>query len=293
MLPPVSERSDYSNPAIPEGINVGDEHPLKEFFWLTGGIAVLTVLVVMALAWLGAVMGSVVSFETERRIAAGVATRFGNTSSDSAADRYLQELADRLTRADALPPGMSVQIHYVDDAAVNAFATLGGHIVVTRGLIEAMPNENALATVLAHEIAHVKERHVMRSLGRGVLISVALGILTGATGDDLAGDLVGSAGVTTALGFSRDQEHEADRIALANVAALYGHVRGAAGLFEALERRADAAPPEWLSTHPDPRNRIAALHRQAEQAGWTSEGATTPLPPLLPARQSADAAAKE
>lgn len=278
---PLNERPEFSNSEIPEGINYSDEHPLKEFFWLTGGMAVLVVLVVIAFSWLGALMGSLVPFETEREIAAAFAPHFAGEvkERDAAIEAYLQDVADRLTRAEPLPQGMTVTLHYADIAEMNAFATLGGNIVVTRGLIEAMPNENALATVIAHEIAHVKERHVMRSLGRGVLTTIALSIVMGSTGDNV-GDLVGQAGITTALSFSRDQEHEADAVGQRNVHALYGHVGGVSGLFEAMEqKRANAAPPEWLSTHPEYRNRIAALAQQAKQDGW-GVGATIAIPPL-------------
>ena len=73
-------------------------------------------------------------------------------------------------------------MHYDDDADVNAFATLGGHIVVYPGLLEAVPDENALAMVLAHEIAHVRHRHPIVGLSRSAADATALETLARAYG---------------------------------------------------------------------------------------------------------------
>jgi predicted Zn-dependent protease len=269
----------YTNPPIPEGINVTDEHPLKEFVWLGGGVAAAVVVLVIVFAWLGHIVGSLVPFETELRLATSVGRHFTPTT-DAPERAVLQDLADRLTAADPLPEGMSVTVHLLDDDQINAFATLGGHIVVARGLLDAMPSENALALVLAHEIAHVRERHVIRTLSRGVLTSLAMAVLFGAAEGDLADGFAGQAGVTAGLTFSRAQEREADVLALRGVHALYGHVAGATALFDVLAGSGRYTPPEWLSTHPQDGKRSDALLRLAQRNGWPLVGELTPLAPL-------------
>ena len=77
-------------------------------------------------------------------------------------------------------------MHYDDDAVVNAFATLGGHIVVYQGLLEAVPDENALAMVLAHEIAHVRHRHPIVGLSRSAALGFALMLLGADSGAQTA-----------------------------------------------------------------------------------------------------------
>ena len=64
---------------------------------------------------------------------------------------------------------MKLRVHYVDTAVPNAFAALGGHIAVTRGLYESVQSENALALVLAHEIAHVRARDPIAGIGGGLI----------------------------------------------------------------------------------------------------------------------------
>ena len=273
----------YSNPEIPEGINVSPEHPLKEFAQLTAGVLGLVALAVLVVGWLGGIVGALLPFETERRLGEPIgeflAAGYG---AHPAQTQALQNIADRLATAQPLPDGMRVRLHYSADDTVNAFATVGGNLVIHRGLICALNSENALAMVIAHEMAHVRERHVVRSLGRGVLTSIVLATVTGGSDIGAGAGVVQQAGLTTSLVYSRDQEREADRLALANLASLYGHAAGATALFNALgDSHGKRYAPEWLATHPDTLRRIATVEAQAREAGWALDGALSPLTPTL------------
>lgn len=277
-MSPAEQR--FQNPQIREGINVSPEHPLREFIWLGGGLLALILCLSLALGWLGHILGAWLPFEAEMRLASSVSSSLPE-SSDSPARLELQKLADKLTAAEPLPPGMQIRIHLLDSPERNAFATLGGHIFVLRGLIEAMPHENALAMVLAHEIAHVRERHVIRSLSRGVLTSLMLALLSGNAQSDLAGGLATQAGFSTAMSFSRSMENAADAQALTNLHALYGHVGGASVLFEKLQAEQPQQLPEWFSSHPDSAQRILSLAALAQQNGWPQSGSFAPLASAL------------
>ena len=199
---------------------------------------------------------------------------------------YLQSLADRLAALMDLPEGMTITVHYQDDDLVNAGATLGGHVLMYRGLVERMPHENALAMVLAHEIAHIKLRHPVRSLGRGMVLAVAIAALTGASGNSLGSSFVGEAGLLTALNFSRDQEAAADAAGQAAVVALYGHASGSADLFGILLEEERATPlaasrMRFLRSHPLSEDRIAAMRQQAQSMHWSVDQPTTPLPDFI------------
>jgi predicted Zn-dependent protease len=196
----------------------------------------------------------------------------------------LQALADRLSARMSLPEDLRVTVHYIDDEQVNAFATLGGHVFVNRGLLERLPNENALAMVMAHEIAHAANRDPAAALGGGVLLQLALAVVLGSTPDSLE-DLLFGPNALLLLAFSREAEHRADDDGLAAVAALYGHVADAGWLFETiLEELAvsdTGEPPALLNTHPLSRDRIMALDGLAESRGWALEGPITPLTPAI------------
>ena len=203
------------------------------------------------------------------------------TTGDVAVQTWLQTLANALADGMALPDGMVIHVRYIDDGTVNAFATLGGHILVFRGLIDATPNENALAMVLAHEIAHIKHRDPIVALGRGALIGTALAALTGVSGNDMAGRVLGDAGLMTSLHFSREQESAADSEALAAVARHYGHVAGATLIFEHFleeENKDGSRLPELFATHPASQRRIDRLRREAAENHWSDAGETTALP---------------
>lgn len=267
----------YSNPRIPENINVTDEHPLKEFAWLVGAVAAIAVVLLLLFGFFGEYLAKQIPFEYEQRLAADVP--LPDTLPKGEWQAYLQGLADRLIVGMDLPEGMAITVHVVDNDMVNAFATLGGHVVFYRGLLERLPHENALAMVMAHEIAHVKHRHPAAALGRGVMTGLLITTLTGPEAGAGA-DFLGSAGLLSSLSFSRDAEREADREALAAVQRLYGHVSGATALFSVLmqaQGNAGFTPPEFVSTHPLTEERIQAMREYAHQQGWAQKEPLTAL----------------
>lgn len=267
----------YSNPEIPEGINTSTQHPLKEFVLLTGGVIGIVAVAVLVLGLLADQLAHYIPFEVETRMTEG---RLPDNAVAGPMQNYLDGLAQRIVKAQEFPPDMQVTVHYLDDETVNAFATLGGNVFMFRGLLEKLPNENAVAMVLAHEIAHIKHRHPIRSMGRGITIALALTMVSASLGDVMVDRVVGNTGSLTALTFSRDQEREADETALKTLVTLYGHVNGADDLFKTLQKEAGSMEvPEFFSTHPLSENRINEIHAfGAESALPGKDVAATPLP---------------
>lgn len=278
-------KMQYDNPKIPEGINVSSEHPLKEFAQLLIGAVVLVAILVAGLALLAEQLVRYVPFEMEKEIAANYP---GKLPPRTAVTDYLQTLADQLAKAQDLPADMRITVHYVDDNTVNALATLGGNVVFFRGLVEKLPDENALAMVMAHEIAHIKHRHPIIALGRGVVVGLALAALTNFSGNGLAGNVLSDAGLLTVLSFNRDQEAEADRSALAALARHYGHVSGADTFFVRMQElpahKSRENFPTFMSTHPATQDRIETLRALAQQNGWAMDRPTVPLPEAIQAQ---------
>ena len=250
----------------------------------------IVVAVTFLLAWSAESLVRHIPFSVEVGLAGKYATQ---PDYDDATTAYLQQLAARLAAAQNLPQDMKITVHYVDEDTINAFATLGGHIVVFRGLLEKIPDENTLAMVISHEIAHIQHRHPIMSLGRGLVVGLALAALTGLSDIDIAGDVLGEAGLLTVLKFSREQELEADRTALAALAKVYGHIGGANELFKMFQDVAVSGnrPPQLLSSHPHTERRIEAINTLAATYGWRSDGTSTPLPEPVERRLQRDAKA--
>ena len=272
-----------SNRRPDEGINATDEHPLREFAWLMAG-TVAAVIAAVFLVTVGARwLAPKVPYRYEARLAQslGVDALLGDAQGDARgqdARLALQALADRLARRMRLPEGMSVKVAYLDTATVNAFATLGGHTGFHRGLIERLDSEDALAAVMAHELAHLAHRHPVASVSSGLAVGLLLSVVSGSS----AGAALGGAGELTLRSFSREQEREADREAMRVVAEEYGHLGGAIDLFDAFERATGGgAGIEWLHTHPASVRRGDAVREWARTHGVPIDGARTQLPPAL------------
>jgi predicted Zn-dependent protease len=268
----------YHNPQPPEGINVSQNHPLLDFLRLLGGLLVISAIVFGALALLADKLAKYIPFEKEREVSSRFAGEFPEPGPMST---YLQQLADRVAAEQDLPAGMHIRVHYMDKSTINAFATLGGNVVFFRGLVAKMPSENALAMVMSHEIAHVKLRHPISTLGRGLAIGIAVAMISVGTGSDIAGSTLGNAGLLTALTFSRAQESAADADALRTLARMYGHVAGADEVFKLLQEestRGIGNLPAVLRSHPLDQDRIDAIAQMAAANGWSLQGPTQPLP---------------
>ncbi|MDX2464993.1 MAG: M48 family metallopeptidase [Porticoccus sp.] len=229
-----------------------------------------------------------IPFEVEHRL---VNTIDIDTDADSTGPVpvYLQALADDLSQKMQLPDEMKITVSVVNSDVINAFATLGGNVVFFTGLLDNMPNENTLAMVMAHEIAHIKLRHPLRALGRGVVVGLAVATLAGAGSNSIVDDLIGSTGLLTALSFTRDQESAADELAVAALVSRYGHAEGSTQLFEVLSREygdsnepANSLPrtkmPEFFSTHPLSQNRIMAIEVQTRKNNWPIKGNAREIP---------------
>ena len=274
------------NRAPEETVNYADEHPLKEFALLVIGVLGAIALGAALLGFFAGELAARVPFATEREYARGIAERFEQaklTPAQRETRDALRALAAKLAAAMPLPPEISVSTHYADEPTVNAMATLGGQLVFYRGLLHKLESEEAVAMVLAHEIAHVRLRHPAAAMGRGVAVGLVLSAVSVGAGRSLGGDAVQRAAVRPLLTSSRDQERDADQLALGALVGVYGHAGGAAEVFKAL---AAAVPGEGarlaiLQTHPLTEERIARLQALARERGWPLDGPRTPLPPAL------------
>jgi predicted Zn-dependent protease len=267
----------YQNPKIPEGINVSESHPLKDFVVMLTAVSGLTALVLVFLLLTAEWLVKFIPFDLEVELAQHI---FGKSEYFSTArsekQNYVASLVEQLSAHQQLPDGFVITVHYVEQDTVNAYATLGGHIVVFEGLLDKLGSENALAMVLAHEIAHIKNRDPIATLGRGMTVGLALASIAGLGNSPMSTSLLSPINFLTAMAFSRDQEQLADEEALETVIAYYGHAEGAEQLFEVLQADGHYEMPEFFSSHPMTKERITYIQRIQKQ--YNGYHHLTPLP---------------
>ena len=271
---------DISNPQPAEDINITRVHPLKEFFLLSSGILFLITLFIIVLSFAADTVTKYIPFEIEHSLVNTVDIDIGTDTTGPVAT-YLQTLATRLSDNMDLPDSMNIKVSVIDSSTVNAFATLDGNVVFFTGLLDVIPNENTLAMVMAHEIAHIKLRHPLRALGRGVVVGIALATITGTAGNDVVAGFIGNTGLLTSLSFSRDQESAADTLAVEALAKHYGHAGGSEELFEVfneLNGRTNSKIAEFFATHPLSQNRSESIKKHTHQNNWPLTGEITNIP---------------
>jgi predicted Zn-dependent protease len=154
---------------------------------------------------------------------------------------------------------------------INAFALPGGPMFLNRGMIQAAQSEGEVAGVMAHELSHVILRHgtAQATKGQKAQIGAIAGQILGAIVGGNEGAYIAQGSELLAGGFmlkySRDYERQADLLGAQIMASAGYNPRDMSRMFETIARQGGSRGPEWLSSHPDPGNRSAAINREAEQ----------------------------
>jgi predicted Zn-dependent protease len=187
---------------------------------------------------------------------------------------YLQSLGQRLvTHSDAA--GNRFRFFIIESSTINAFAGPDAHIGINSGLLIESRNESQLASVIAHEISHVSQRHLARAIdksgnaGIATFATILAAILLGSQ-DSQAGQAVlfgGLAGAQQAsLNFTRSNEYEADRIGIRILADAGINPEGMVEFFETLLAQSGGGGIEYLRTHPLNTNRVSEAKNRLKES---------------------------
>ncbi|MEM7730272.1 MAG: M48 family metallopeptidase [Pseudomonadota bacterium] len=176
----------------------------------------------------------------------------------------VREIGERIARAAAPEdPGFEWAFNVIDSPQVNAFALPGGYTAVYTGIIPVAENEDGLAVIMGHEVAHALAHHgAERMAQQNMQRIVGTGVAMGAGGMDyeaqraVMGVFGGISQYGYALPFSRKHESEADYIGLILMARACYDPRESPRLWERMAAAGGATPPEFQSTHPSPQTRI-------------------------------------
>jgi predicted Zn-dependent protease len=184
---------------------------------------------------------------------------------------------------------------------VNAFAMPGGKIGIMEGILKAARNQDQLAAVIGHELAHVTLKHGRKDIGRSKFLGVGIQVAAVLVGGGNRGTtytayeaLNQGAAYGLILPFSRDQESDADVVGLDFMARAGFDPRQAVPLWQNMKEEAGESPPEFMSTHPSGEKRIDALisqwstalpiYNEAMQSGRNPDCIVPPLPEKKPTK---------
>ena len=198
---------------------------------------------------------------------------------EAEATDYVNNLGNRLASR-SIEARQHFEFFLIRDPQINAFALPGGFIGVNTGLILAAQAESEVAGVMAHEIAHVTQRHIARMLMQqdqsavATLGAIAAALLLSRVNTQAAEAAIafGQAGaIQNQLNFTRDNEREADRVGLQILDQAGFDPRGMAAFFERLQRATrvyESGAPTYLRTHPLTFERIADMQNRTEALGY-------------------------
>jgi beta-barrel assembly-enhancing protease len=194
---------------------------------------------------------------------------------DAEIQEYIQSIGRKLA-ANSDNPGHPFHFFVVMENDINAFAGPGGYIGINSGLILMTEAESELASVIAHEISHITQRHLFRAAeassrlsiptAAGMLGAILLGTRSAAMGQAAIMAIMGGS-VQFQINFTRENEAEADRVGMQTLAATHFDPRSMPTFFERLQqatRYAGQSVPEFLRTHPVTESRISDTRGRAE-----------------------------
>jgi predicted Zn-dependent protease len=182
---------------------------------------------------------------------------------------YIQELGSKIA-ANSERPDLDWTFTVLDDPVVNAMALPGGFIYVNRGILANFNSEAELASVLGHEIGHVTARHSVEQMSRAQLAQLGLGVAAVASEEfrEYAGLASQGLGILF-LKFGRDDENQSDALGLRYMTRAGYDPYEMPKVFSTLDRVSQSqgmrGTPEWMSTHPDPGNRVQNIDARIAQ----------------------------
>lgn len=232
----------------------------------------------LALPDMGASADSILSRKEEDEYAKALVRQmraYEVLNEDPLITAFFEDMGYRLV-ANSNRPDKAFTFVVVDMDVVNAFAAPGGVVALYSGLILAADDENEVAGVVAHEIAHVTQQHIYRAIENAkamsiplLLAMVGLILVGGGSGEAIQGALMGgqAAAQQAMINFTRQNEAEADRIGIQTLSLSGYDPRGMGEFFEKMNRITRAmgeGPPEYLRTHPVTTSRIAEADSRAQ-----------------------------
>ena len=258
---------------------------VKITLWFAGACAALVCVGWLAMGFTVRMLLNRISPAQEKKLGdtylADLKSEF-DFSDDTNKVEQLAALAKPLT--DVAGGGqLQFTFHIVNDESPNAFALPGGHVVVHTGLLAMADKPEEVVGVLAHEIAHVREKHVFRQQIASAGPMLLFGVLLGGGGRGVMGMVGGSSAMLVEQNFSQDYEMEADDVGWSYMVQANVNPRGMITMFEKFEAYEEKEKEEYetsnaFSSHPATKKRLDRLEKKwkklRQQSGFIGLSST-------------------
>ena len=245
-------------------VNVSPEHPLQDFAILVVGLGVFVAGLVGVAIYMSGHLAKNISLDKEVKLFES------RNSKRKKAPEKIEKFVEELYRPYIPDESIKLNVTISPSPNINAFASLGGQIILTNGLLKQSATENELAFVICHEIGHHFNRDVIQGVGANLILAIA------GTALGLDGVLSNISQSLSVNSFSRQEETRADEFALDCLHKKFGHVAGSDHFFRRLQSESftpeDILVFEVLSTHPFHEGRIEHLMEYAKSKGYALEG---------------------
>jgi hypothetical protein len=192
---------------------------------------------------------------------------------DDRTEDYVEDIGERLIAqipGELRQPAFRYSFDVVNLREVNAFALPGGPMFLNRGMLQAAKSEGEVAGVMAHELSHVILRHgtAQASKGQKFAIGAIAGQILGAIVGGRTGSVIAQGSEiglgTYFLKYGREYERQSDLLGAQIMARAGYDPRQMASMFQTIEAQGAGRGPEWMSSHPNPGNRVEAINREAQ-----------------------------
>jgi predicted Zn-dependent protease len=210
-------------------------------------------------------------FEIGREYAPEIEKELGGKIEDQELQNYIDSVGQRIARI-SHKPNWQYPYVAVNDKSINASALPGGYIFITKGMLEKLQTESQLASILAHETAHVVARDTSNAISNQIGIGLLLAAATSGqssravmTAAELSRRIIG-------LRYSRQDEREADIAGLDYMVVAGYNPYGIVETMQMLEDQQKERVVEFLSSHPPPGNRIAYLTQRIKRQNHNLDG---------------------
>ncbi|MBN2823796.1 MAG: M48 family metallopeptidase [Campylobacterales bacterium] len=256
-------------PKMPdESVNVTTTNFIAEGFKLLVGLVVTVALAYGFLVLIINILIDNLSIEHEKKIHKLLSTKLTAQHSANEHEKYLQGIVDNLNRCAKLP--YNLQVHISSSSTPNAMALIGGSIIVTQGMMDAVRNENELTFVLGHEMAHFKHRDHLKGVSSGIALML-ISALIGNNSPNILNQLI----EMQQMHYSKKQESHADEFGVDMLICRYGSAVGASDLFGRMVKEDEWS--DFMQTHPNFAKRVSKIEKYINQKGFKSSGELKPL----------------